>query len=73
MRKALWSTAQGVPIRSGRYAGLGKSFVFYAVVSSVVALVAGAAGASLAVILMASLVVPPFLLLLVRIVRMKLT
>ncbi len=73
MREALWSTAQGVPIRSGRCAELGKSFVFYAVVSSVVALVAGAAGASLAVILMSSLVVPPFLLLLVRIVRMKLT
>lgn len=46
-----------------------KELVFYSIASSVIALIAQLAGASLPVILFSSLLIPPFLLLIVRIIR----
>jgi len=46
-----------------------KDIIFYAVAANVIALIAALAGASLAVILFSALLVPPFLLLLIRIIR----
>ena len=46
-----------------------KDIIFYAVAANVIALIAGLAGASLPVILFSALLVPPFLLLLIRIIR----
>jgi len=46
-----------------------KDFVFYAVAANVIALIAALAGASLAVILFSSLLIPPFLLIIIRIIR----
>ncbi len=46
-----------------------KDMVFYSVAASVIALIAQVAGASLTVILLSSLLIPPFLLLLIRILR----
>ncbi len=46
-----------------------KDFVFYAVAANVIALIAALAGASLAVILFSSLLIPPILLLIIRVIR----
>ena len=46
-----------------------KKLVFYSVAASVVALIAQLAGASLPVILFSSLLIPPLLLLIIRIIR----
>jgi hypothetical protein len=46
-----------------------KDFVFYAVAANVIALIAALAGASLAVILFSSLLIPPILLLVIRVIR----
>ena len=46
-----------------------KDIIFYAIAANVIALIAGLAGASLPVILVSALLVPPFLLLLIRIIR----
>jgi hypothetical protein len=46
-----------------------KDFVFYAVAANVIALIAVLAGASLAVILFSSLLIPPILLLIIRVIR----
>ncbi len=46
-----------------------KDFIFYAVAANVIALIAALAGASLAVILFSSLLIPPILLILIRIIR----
>ena len=46
-----------------------KDFVFYAVAANVIALIAVLAGASLAVILFSSLLIPPILLLIIRLIR----
>jgi hypothetical protein len=46
-----------------------KDFVFYAVAANVIGLIAMVAGASLAVILFSSLLIPPILLLIIRIIR----
>ena len=46
-----------------------KDMVFYSVTSSVIGLIAQAAGASLPVTLFSALLIPPILLLLIRIIR----
>lgn len=46
-----------------------KDFIFYAIAANVIALVATLAGASLAVILFTSLLIPPIILLIIRIIR----
>ena len=46
-----------------------KDFVFYAVAANVIALIAALAGASLAVILFSSLLIPPILLIIIRVIR----
>ncbi|MBU2534692.1 MAG: hypothetical protein KKD83_00810 [Chloroflexi bacterium] len=46
-----------------------KDFIFYAIAANVIALIAALAGASLAVILFSSLLIPPILLILIRIIR----
>ena len=46
-----------------------KDFVFYAVAANVIALIAALAGASIAVILFSSLLIPPILLIIIRIIR----
>ena len=46
-----------------------KGLLFYTIAGSVVAAVAQAAGASLAVTLFASLLIPPILLLVFRVMR----
>ena len=46
-----------------------KDFIFYIVAANVIALIAGVAGASLPVILFSSLLIPPVLLLIIRIIR----
>jgi len=46
-----------------------KDFIFYAIAANVIALIAALAGASLAVILFSSLLIPPILLILIRILR----
>ena len=48
---------------------LTKNIVFYTVAATVIALIAQFAGASLTVILVSSLLGPPVLLLIIRIVR----
>ncbi len=45
-----------------------KDFIFYMIVGDVIALIAGVAGASLPVILFSSLLGPPLLLLIIRII-----
>ncbi len=49
--------------------GSKKDIIFYVVAAHVIALIAGVAGASLPVILFSSLLVPPLLLLVIRIIR----
>ncbi len=46
-----------------------KDIIFYIVAGNVIALIAGVAGASLPVILFSSLLIPPVLLILIRILR----
>ena len=46
-----------------------KDLVFYAIASSVIALIAQLAGASLPVILFTSLLIPPIILLIIRLIR----
>jgi hypothetical protein len=46
-----------------------KDLIFYAVAANVIALIAYVAGASLTVILFSSLLIPPLLLLIIRIIR----
>ena len=46
-----------------------KDLIFYIVVSTVIALIAQLAHASLAVILLTSLLIPPIILLIIRIIR----
>jgi hypothetical protein len=46
-----------------------KDLVFYTIASSVIALIAQLAGASLPVILFTSLLIPPIILLIIRIIR----
>ena len=48
---------------------LTKNIVFYAVAATVIALIAQVAGASLTVILFSSLLGPPVILLIIRIIR----
>ena len=45
-----------------------KDLIFYIIVGNVIALIAAVAGASLPVILFLSLLVPPLLLLIIRII-----
>ncbi len=46
-----------------------NDIIFYIIAGNVIALIAGLAGASLAVILFSSLIIPPFILLIYRIIR----
>ncbi len=46
-----------------------KDFVFYTIAANVIALIAVLAGASLTVILFTSLLIPPIILLIIRIIR----
>ncbi len=46
-----------------------KELLFYTIASTVIALIAQVAGASLTVILLTSLLIPPFILLVIRIIR----
>ena len=46
-----------------------KDLIFYSIAASVIATVAGIAGASLPVILFTSLLIPPIILLIIRIIR----
>ena len=46
-----------------------KYLIFYAIASSVIALIAQLAGASLPVILFTSLLIPPIILLIIRLIR----
>ncbi len=46
-----------------------KDLLFYSVAGTIIGLIAQAAGASLAVVLLLSLVVPPLILLIIRIIR----
>ena len=46
-----------------------KDLIFYAIAGWVIALIAGAAGASFSTVLFLSLLIPPFLLLIYRIIR----
>jgi len=48
---------------------LTKNIVFYTIAATVIALIAQVAGASLPVILFSSLLGPPLLLLIIRIIR----
>ena len=46
-----------------------KDIIFYVIVGNVIALIAGLAGASLPVILFSSLIIPPIILIILRIIR----
>ena len=46
-----------------------KDFIFYSIAATVIALIAQFAGASLTVILLSSLLIPPIILLIIRIIR----
>ncbi|MFQ6122740.1 MAG: hypothetical protein ACE5LA_06775 [Dehalococcoidales bacterium] len=46
-----------------------KDLIFYAVAANVIALIAALTGASLPVILFSSLLIPPLILLIIRIIR----
>ncbi len=49
--------------------GSKKDILFYVVAANVIAVIAGIAGASLPVILFSSLIIPPLILLVIRIIR----
>jgi len=55
--------------RSDGSCGLKREFIFYIVVGNIIAVIAGVAGASLPVILFSALLIPPVLLIIIRIVR----
>ena len=46
-----------------------KDIIFYVITGNVIALIAGLAGASLPVILFLSLLIPPIILIILRIIR----
>ena len=46
-----------------------KDIIFYVIAGNVIALIAGLAGASLTVILFLSLLIPPIILIILRIIR----
>ena len=46
-----------------------KDFIFYAIAANVIALIAALAGASLPVILFSSLLLPPVILIIIRLIR----
>jgi len=46
-----------------------NDIIFYAISGNVIALIAGLAGASLSVILFLSLLIPPIILIILRIIR----
>jgi len=46
-----------------------NDIIFYIVAGNIIALIAGVAGASLPVILFSALLIPPLLLLIIRIIR----
>jgi len=46
-----------------------NDIIFYIVAGNIIALIAGVAGASLPVILFSSLLIPPVLLIIIRIIR----
>lgn len=46
-----------------------KDLIFYVVAGNVIALIAGLAGASLPVVLFSSLIIPPIILIILRIIR----
>lgn len=48
--------------------GSKKDIIFYVVAANVIALIAGFAGADLSVILFSSLLIPPVILLIIRII-----
>ena len=48
-----------------------KDLIFYVVAANVIGVIAGLAGASLPVILFSSLLVPPLILLIIRIIRYR--
>ena len=49
--------------------GSKKDIIFYVIAANVIAIIAGVAGASLPVILFSSLLIPPLILLVIRIIR----
>ncbi|MEE8318372.1 MAG: hypothetical protein V3R36_01905 [Dehalococcoidales bacterium] len=49
--------------------GSKKDILFYVVAANVIAVITGIAGASLPVILFSSLIIPPLILLIIRIIR----
>lgn len=46
-----------------------NDIIFYVIAGNVIALIAGLAGASLTVILFSSLLIPPIILIILRIIR----
>ena len=46
-----------------------KDLIFYVVAGNVIALITGLAGATLTVILFSSLIIPPIILIILRIIR----
>lgn len=58
-----------VDVRNFGTMGSKKDIIFYVVAANVIALIAGIAGANLPVILFSSLLIPPLLLLFIRIIR----
>lgn len=46
-----------------------KDIIFYVIAGNVIALIAGLAGASLLIILFLSLLIPPVILIILRIIR----
>jgi hypothetical protein len=46
-----------------------KDFIFYSIAANVIALIAALAGASLTVIIFSSLLIPPALLIIIRVIR----
>lgn len=46
-----------------------NDIIFYVVAGNVIALIAGLAGANLTVILLSSLLIPPIILIILRIIR----
>ena len=48
-----------------------KDLIFYVIAANVIGVIAGLAGASLPVILFSSLLVPPLILLIIRIIRYR--
>ena len=49
--------------------GSKEDLIFYAIASTIISIVAAALGASLAVIIFTSLIIPPVLLIFIRIIR----